>query len=212
MKHKIFLIILILIITAILLLWTFAVPHYKCGDCNFNFWGDYYDKNLCIQNCFKFPYSSSNRFFCAKIVNELDKNEYKICTPCVNNPLYKNPVKYIVNNDSSISIEECNSTNSYSNYQDCVNCNPINKGQTYPKNAKWKRQYPDYDPDKLPSYCKNIKDKNSCWLSGPLNSKIKNYINYMPIYYSGNDTPYWIKCDSNKSCCDTCKMKNLFTS
>ena len=212
MNYKIFLIITILIITVLLLLWCFLAPHYSCTDCNFEFWGKYHDKEDCIQNCTKFLILLKNRFFCSKIWNNLDRNEYKICTPCVNNPLYKNPVKYVINNDSSMSIEECNVTNSYSNYQDCVNCNPINKGQTYPKNAPWKRQYPDYNPDNLPSYCKNIKDKNSCWYSASLYPKVKNYINYMPIYYSPSNKPYWIKCDSDKSCCSTCKMKNLFAS
>ena len=44
-----------------------------------------------------------------------------------------------------------------------------------------------------------------------ISSKVKNYINYFPIYYSPRDKPYWIKCDSDKSCCPTCKMKQILT-
>ena len=226
MLNKIFLIIIILIITALLLTWNFAVPHYNCDDCKFHFWGNkYYHKEDCIQNCTKFSYSPKNRFFCAKVFindpNNLDSNTYKLCTPCVNNPLYKNPVKYFINEDSSISIVECDVTNSYANYQDCKECNPINKGQIYPGSpsspAQWKRQYPDWTPSSLLKKCENIKDKNSCWKTAPVYPLIKNYINYGALYYSSSELPYQIPCNSHppsstsKPCCKTCKLYQLLT-
>ena len=224
MNYKIFLIITILILTTLILIWAFAVPHYNCDNCKFHFWGNkYYHKEDCIQNCTKFSYSPSpkNRFFCAKVSNYLDKKVYKLCTPCVNNPLYKNPVKYFINTDSSISIVECDSTNSYANYQDCKDCNPINKGQIYRNQtpSSHPRQYPDWTPSSenskafVDAGCKNIKDKNSCWHTAPIYPLVKNYINSGPLYWSAYGIPYQIPCDSpsSQSCCKTCKIQQFLT-
>ena len=51
---------------------------------------------------------------------------------------------------------------------------PNIEGQTYPKDAKWKRQYQDFDPKSLPKICNNISDKNSCWRTAYYN-EVKNY-------------------------------------
>ena len=201
-KHIIYIIIfIVLLLLTLLLLWGFLAPHYDSPDCKFKFWGKYSNKNRCLQSTF----STSNRYFCAKVINDLDGNEYKICTPCFGHDSFDKPVKYIMNDDSTISFEICTDTNSYPELKSCVECNPINKGQTYPKDAKWKRQYPDFDPKSLPKICNNISDKNSCWRTAYYN-EVKNYIHNTPMYYSERATPYWIKCNSKGPCCSTCKF------
>ena len=74
MNYKIFLIIVIISYCNFNYYYgRFIVPHYDCPNCNFKFWGKYHHQNDCIQNCTKFSYSPKNRFFCAKIWNNLDK-------------------------------------------------------------------------------------------------------------------------------------------
>ena len=52
-KRLIITLIVIGIILLLLLLWGFAVPHYACKKCDFQFWGKYYSKDTCTTECAK---------------------------------------------------------------------------------------------------------------------------------------------------------------
>ena len=168
-KKKIILIIISSILLLLLLLWGFAVPHYSCKQCDFQFWGKYYSKNTCNEKCKSSPSSSplsvsspllsdNKRHFCANVSHTNTNGElhtYKICAPCKDHHDYVHGIKYGVDSNGNITHDPCTELNSHPNKQACNLC-----------------LEPNY---RNSSQC-TTKNDNSCNLVTPY-TQVVNYVN-----------------------------------
>ena len=185
MAKKTFITLIVIgIILVLLLLWGFAVPHYACKKCDFQFWGKYYSKDTCTTECAKkspngglgATLGSDKRHFCANVNHTNTDGEtynYRICAPC------KNGVKYAVDDNGQIISEPCDENNSYSSEEECKQCQ---------------------QPSKLND--RHCNDRNLNCTQPVTHQYVDDYLTYTtPLYYT---SPYCDYCSYNN--CTNCHI------
>ena len=186
-------IIVCLVFLLLVLLWGFAVPHYVCekekNRCDFKFWGKYYSKDDCEKKCKSLQSVGQSsplvgtpekkKAFCYNFKHE-NGSTYKGCAECKAHSVYKNGVKYFINSNNNVDVQECVS--------DGVNPNAFASQAICESVLKNEGNY-SFDDSQLEGCRDTVNYKY-----------ITDYItDYVPLYYTGYGCNNCM-CDDNGWC------------